>query len=342
MSLGLWWSLLSTACVAAGGLWVTPILVRTLGAGEFGIYSLVIVFASYFGLFDFGLTWAAARYFTEDLARGDTAALVGRFRTLRAFLLGIGTACLLASAFIGLPLLQAVGAASDGHTLLALLLGTASFALALQIQLLGALLRAAQLFVAFGRAIALGSALLPLASYAAVRFGMGLSGLIGVNIAVNVVVLLVCWVHSFPLLRSPAAVLFRLAFLRQMMSFGGWSTLSRVVMIVMLQMDRLAVALVGQAAALTYYAVPASLASRLNVLGGPAATLFFARASALHAENGHVELVRQHRQAVRFQLWATLALSVPLIAMGPAFLRVWIGPEMALRGGAILMVLAIG
>jgi O-antigen/teichoic acid export membrane protein len=113
-------------------------------------------------------------------------------------------------------------------------------------------------------------------------------------------------------------------------------------MIVMLQMDRLAVALVGQAAGLTYYAVPASLASRLNVLGGPAATLFFARASALHAHDGHAELVRQHGQAVRFQLWSTLALSVPLIALGPAFLRVWIAPEMALRGGAILTILAIG
>jgi O-antigen/teichoic acid export membrane protein len=342
VSLGLWWSLLSTACLAAGSLWVTPILVRTLGPGEFGIYSLVIVFASYFGLFDFGLTWAAARYFTDDLACGDNAALLGRFRTLRTFLLGIGGACMLASVFIGPLLMHAVGASADAHTGPALLMGTASFALALQIQLMGALLRAAQLFVAFGRAIALGSALLTLVSYGAVRLGLGLSGLIAVNIAVNLIVLLMCWVHSLPLLGVPKGAPFRLAYLRQMMTFGGWSTLSRVVMIVMLQMDRLAVALVGQTAGLTYYAVPASLASRLNVVGGPAATLFFARASALHAEGNWAELSRQHGQAVRFQLWATVALSVPLIALGPAFLSVWIGPEMALRGGPILIVLAVG
>jgi O-antigen/teichoic acid export membrane protein len=318
-------------------------LVRTLGAAEFGIYSLVIVFASYFGLFDFGLTWAAARYFTEDLARADAAALAGRFRTLQIFLLGIGAVSLFAGIWIGPPLMHAVGASADARTRLALLMGTISFALALQIQLLGALLRAAQLFVAFGRAVALGSALVPLGSYAAVRLGLGLSGLIGVNIAVNLVVLLTCWVCSLPLLRSQGeAARFRVFYLRQMMSFGGWSTLSRVVMIVMLQMDRLVVALVGQTSGLTYYAVPASLASRLNILGGPAATLFFARASALHSENSGAELIRQHGKAVRLLLWAAVALSVPLIVIGPAFLRVWIGPEMARRGGPILTVLAVG
>ena len=74
----------------------------------------------------------------DDLARGDNAALVGRFRTLRTFLLLIGGLCLLVSVFIGPRLMQAVGARADAHTVLALLMGTASFALALQIQLMGA------------------------------------------------------------------------------------------------------------------------------------------------------------------------------------------------------------
>jgi O-antigen/teichoic acid export membrane protein len=324
-------------------LLITPLLVRTLGVGEFGIYSLVIAFASYFGLFDFGLTWAATRYFTEDLARADGAALTGRLRTLQLFLLGIGITCTFCSLWIGPALMRAVGASPDAHMLLALMMGTVSFTLALQIQLFGALLRANQQFAAFGRAITLGSALLPPGSYVIVHLGYGLGGLLAVNIAVNLVVLAACWIGSLPLLRSQRTkARFELFYLSQMMSFGGWSTLSRVVMIIMLQMDRLAVALVGQASGLTYYAVPASLASRLNMLGGPAASLFFARASALHAENGGAELARQHSKAVRFLLWVTVALSVSLIAIGPAFLRVWIGPEMARRGGPILTVLAIG
>jgi O-antigen/teichoic acid export membrane protein len=318
-------------------------LVHALGAAEFGVYSLVIAFASYFGLFDFGLTWAATRYFAEDLARGDDAALAGRFRTLQTFLLAVGLVCMAASSWIGPPLMRAVGAAADAHARIALVMGTVSFMLALQIQLLGALLRAAQQFVALGRAIALGSALLPLGTYIAVRLGQGLWGLLGVNISVNFVVLMACWLCGRRLLRSrKQASRFELAYLRQMMSFGGWSTLSRFIAVGMLQMDRLAVALAGQVSGLTYYVVPANLASRVNTLGGPAASLFFARASALYAGNDLKELARQHVKAVRFLLWVAVALAVPLIADGSAFLRVWLGPEMALQGGPVLLALTVG
>lgn len=343
MGRGLGWSLLSPVCAAIGSLLMTPILVRLLGAMEFGVYSLVIAFASYFGLFDFGLTWAATRYFSEDLANGNIVALAGRFRTLQIFLFAIGATCILASVWIGPPLLRSTGASADFRTPLALAMGTASFTLALQIQLFGALLRAAQQFASFGRAIALGSALLPLASYAVLRLGYGLLGLLAVNATVNLVVLATCWSAGYQTLRSGAkGARFRSAYLRQMLRFGGWSTLSRVVMIVMLQMDRLAVALVGQASGLTYYAVPASVASRINMLGGPATSMFFARASSLYAGNKKAELALQHAQALRFLLWSAAAMGVPFIAAGATFLSVWIGPEMARRGGPILVAFAIG
>ena len=126
-----------------------------------------------------------------------------------------------------------------------------------------------------------------------------------------------------------------------MMSFGGWSSVSRIVMILMLQVDRLAVALLGTISGVTYYAVPANLASRINVLGGASANLFFSRASLLHAGNEPAELRRQQDQARRFLTWATTTLAVPVAVLGPSFLRVWIGPDMALRGGPILVVLAV-
>ncbi len=310
---------------------------------EFGIYSLVIVFASYFGLLDFGLTWAATRYFAEDLAREDHAAMAGRFRTLRLFLLGIGAACILGSIFIGPVLMHAVGAAASPHTLGALTLGAVSFTVALQIQLLVSLLRAAQKFVSFGRPIALGSALLPLGSYAVVSSGFGLRGLVLVNVAVNVLVLAACWSACGKLLRSHRSTNgFQRAYLVEMMHFGGWSTVSRVVATVMLQMDRLAVALVGQVSGFTYYAVPANLASRVNTLGGPVAGLFFGRASSVYAKEGRAELARQLTRMVRFLLWAAVALAVPLISIGPEFLRYWIGPEMARRGSPILIAFTCG
>ena len=90
MKRGLAWSLLATFFGAIGSLLITPVLVHTLGAVEFGLYILVLTIASYAGFFDFGLTWAATRYFAEDIADGRPEQLTSRFHTLARFLFGVG------------------------------------------------------------------------------------------------------------------------------------------------------------------------------------------------------------------------------------------------------------
>lgn len=341
MKRGLAWSLLGTLIGAVGGLVVTPTLVHSLGPAEFGLYILVLTVASYGSFFDLGLTWAATRYFAEDMAQSDHLRLSSRFHTLTRFLFGVTLLSTVLAVTAGPPFMRAAGAPGGSALPVALLLAAVSFGLTLQAQLCTSLLRAAQRFDEAGRAAVVGSVLLPIGSYAVVRLLPGLIPLLVVNASVNLVVLLLYARISAPQLAAGArASRWQPGLLRGMASFGGWSSASRLLMVVILQMDRLAVALLGTVRGLTFYAIPANLGSRVNLFGSPSAGLFFARASLLHASGDRAELSRQHSRATRFLVWSALGLALPLVSLGPDFLRVWIGTEMALSGGPVLIVFA--
>jgi O-antigen/teichoic acid export membrane protein len=127
-----------------------------------------------------------------------------------------------------------------------------------------------------------------------------------------------------------------------MAAFSGWSSAGGLVATLMMQIDRLCVAVFGSVAGLTYYAVPAQLASRVNLLGAVSASVFFSRVGSLLARNDLDELARQHAAARRLLVWLTLAVALPVVTFGPAFLEVWIGPDMRAFGGSILVALVVG
>jgi O-antigen/teichoic acid export membrane protein len=340
---GLLWSVVATVCGVVGSLFVTPLLLSRLGPAEFGLYVLVLTVAAYASFFDFGLTWAAGRYFADDVATGRRGDLVGRFFTLTYFLAGVGLLSVAGAVVVGPALLRHTGTSSDGAVVAALVLAAASFALTLQINLAGTLLRGCQRFDEAGRVNTIGSVLLPLGSYVAMRLGASLNLLLAVNVLINVVVLTLYVLRSRHELRTVEPTpRWSPRYLREMASFGGWSMSTRACGIVVLQVDRLAVAFLGSITALTYYSVPASVASRVNAIGGAVAGSFFTRASALHAAGSRAALRRQHAAATRLLVWVAVSAAAPLVLLGDEFLRAWIGPEMAAHGGPVLLVLVLG
>lgn len=343
MKRGLLWSIVATLCGTVGSLFVTPVLVTRLGAVDFGLYILVLGLTSYASFFDFGLTWAAGRYLADDFANSRRRELAERFHTLAYFLTGVGLLSLVGAVLVGPAVLRAAGANAGTPAVLPLVLAATSFVLTLQIGLASTLLRACQRFDEAGRITALGSVLLPVGSYLAMRTAATLTLLLVVNALVNAIVLVLYLMMSRSELRSSEPVRrWDARYLREMASFGGWSMSNRALQVLVLQVDRLVVALLGSVAGLTYYAVPAGVASRVNSLGSALAGLFFSRASVLHASGHTTELHRQHAAATRFLVCTAAAAAAPLVLLGHEFLRVWIGTEMASSGGGVLMVLALG
>ena len=343
MKRGLLWSVVATVCGIVGSLVVTPLLVTRLGTDDFGLYVLVLALTSYASFCDFGLTWAAGRYLADDFATGRRRDLVGRFFTLAHFLAAVGVLSVAGAVVIGPMVLRSIGASGGPAIVVALALAATSFALTLQVGLAGTLLRGCQRFDEAGRVNTIGSVLLPLGSYLAIRSAASLNLLLAVNVLVNAVVLTLYLLRGRHQLHSaqPAA---RWAprYLREMASFGGWSMSTRVCGIVILHVDRLAVALLGSMTQLTYYSVSAGVASRVNAVGTAAAALFFTRASALHARGSGAALRQQHAAATRLLVWVAVTVAAPLVLLGHEFLRQWIGADMAAHGGPILEALVLG
>lgn len=342
MKRGALWSFAATTVGALGTLLVTPLLIRTLGTAEFGAYVLILTATSYATFLDLGLPWAATRSFADDLARGHREVLASRLATA-AILLFVTSCAAGAAAVAVVPWIVEMAGGSPAGVPVAVTLAAASVCVAFQTGLFQALLRAAQRFDDVGRAAFATSVIVPLGSYLAVRFQPDLVLLMAVNLVANLTALLLlvrAAARRLPLrLRDARWDVDRL---REMATFSGWSSISRLVTVVMLHCDRLFVALAGSVTGLTYYAIPAQLASRINLLGEISTTVFFAKTSWLRAGGRLDDLRRQHATMRRLLVWVTAALAVPLITFGPVFLEVWIGPDMRSSGAPVLLMLVLG
>ncbi len=343
MRRGALWSLTAAAAGGAGTLLVTPALIDALGVADFGLYLLIVTVTSYAMYVDLGLPWASTRYFADDLAHGRTAMLASRFHTTAGVLLGIGIAAGVVAMISTPSLAQLAGARLPRQLDLVVALAAIAVTLSLQSSLVHALLRAQQRFDALGRVLLAGSALLPLATIVAVRIQPSLTAAIAANLLVAIATLFLSLRAAQQTLpRVSHAPRFERARLAEMIAFSGWSCTGRIAMLMMLQLDRLIIAVVGSVTGLAHYAVAAQLAARVNLLGGVSTSMFYSRASALHATAQIDELRRQHGTLRRMLLCASLTLTLPLVTLGPAFFEVWIGPEMRTHGGPILVALALG
>ena len=130
---------------------------------------------------------------------------------------------------LGPPMLRRLGAEAGTSVTFAPALAAASFAVTLQIGLLGTLLRGCQRFDEAGRVNTIGSALLPLGAYLGVWAGASLSLLLAINVAINVVLLvLYAWLGHRELRGASASARWAPRYLREMASFGGWSMSTRL------------------------------------------------------------------------------------------------------------------
>lgn len=343
MKRGVMWSLAAAVAGALGALLVTPELIRTVGVAEFGLYILILSIGSHAAPFDLGLPWAATRFFADDLARGRADALASRYQATSIVLLGVAVAAG-AAAIALIPWIGGLAGAQRPGALRPLMAtASASIVVGFRVSLLQSLLRAAQRFDEVGRIALITAVLTPLGLYVGVRARADVATLVAANLAVNLIALALLRIaaarHVPIALRSVAWQPDRV---REMAVFSGWSSVGGFVTAVMLQIDRICVALLGSVSGLAYYAVPAQVASRVNLLGSVSTNVFFSRAGWLLAQGRRDELTRQHAAARRILVWLTLAVAVPLGTFGPTFLDVWIGPDMRAAGGSILVALVVG
>ena len=322
-----------------------PNLIAAFGAERFGMLTMIWTLVGYSALFDFGVGRALTKAVAEGLARGDHdrlrsviftgLTLMFTFACLGGVLLWIG-AHPIATELSGanLPMKEECR------------LAIRILALSLPIVIVtGGLIGVIEGYQRFDLTNALR---IPLAIFNYVgpllisRFTHDLAATVSVLFAGRLVALVAYVVISRNLTRDLSVRYgYSPAITRSLMSVGGWLTVTGIISPLMVSLDRFIVAASISAAAVTYYATPQEIATRLAIVPAAATGVLFA------AFAGSV-VVSRARTAYLFDrsLNYTVALMFPLCLLAVAgsnwVLTAWLGAPFAKVSWRVLDWLTIG
>lgn len=356
------WSLSGNVLPMLAALAAVPFLMRHLGQERLGVLSLVWVIVGYFSFLDMGLgravTVAVASSRSGGVSeRADELHVVGTASVLLACV-GSVMALLVSLGIVGwgVPVRLSSPAFLEEvkQALLWMLpslpLLLVSSALRGHLEGVGAFRSLNLLRIPTGVMLVAGPCLTALyspnlvwacASILAVRLVHAL-----------VLLLLVAQEMGFGFLPFARALVqaSSMAWLRKLLSFGGWVTVSNIVSPVIVYVDRFVIGAVLAASVVVIYAVPFDVVSRLPVLVASLCSVLLPELvrlsrSTLSNEAGNIRMVcRLVRRSSMLSAWVVTAVVVLGWMATPWALGWWMGPAFEEQGTQVtqLLLLAFG
>lgn len=144
--------------------------------------------------------------------------------------------------------------------------------------------------------------------------------------------------RAVPSLRfKPAAIDFTIA--RQLLSFGGWSTLTAIALSIRSSADAIVLNKLGTPTGVTCYYLGALPIQYINRASSVALNPLNPALIAMHTSGQQERLARVFLKGGRWALWFTLAVSVPLMVYGEQIITLYVGEDYKLAGTVMLLML---
>ncbi|MDD5656743.1 MAG: oligosaccharide flippase family protein, partial [Elusimicrobia bacterium] len=320
---------LGQVALAAINFLAVPILVRRLGLEVFGVYIIMHAAASYLVLASMGAGSAVIKHVAAGQGARDRRAFSDTLR-YAGWAYTVGTLAGGAALWV-----WAEPVARRAFHVPASLLPTAVFALrcvaasglfAALAQCATSVMQGLQRFDGHTATVVFQNALIPLGGLALVSAGFGLRAVAGWYAAVTAATCVLAWALALRIMRpvwsSPEGEGLPAS------TFGIWAVtgwLGGLAWIVAYQFDKLFIARSMSLAALTFYAVPAGMLQRLQVIPGLISTVAVPMMSELQGPEARAGVQRMYFKSSRFVLWVCLPVIVALFALMPQFLSLWLG-----------------
>ncbi|MDD2918621.1 oligosaccharide flippase family protein [Rhodoferax sp.] len=353
------WSLMGTVVPMLAALAAVPWLMHYMGQERLGVLSLVWVVVGYFSFLDMGLGRAVTVAVAADRS--------GRPRALADEIHVVGSALVLLLA-VGLAMTAVLGsciaiwgapfklssAELINEVRLALLWTLPSLPLLLlssafrgHLEGVGAFRALNQLRIPTGILLV---AIPCLTAYFSPSLVWACLGIFLVRL-LHLLVLSALTAHEIGhAMAAMPAVLLRHStwpWLRRLLSFGGWVTVSNVVGPVIVYVDRFVIGATLAASSVAVYAVPFDMVSRLPVLVAALCSVLLpelARLSSLASATDPSALRRSHQLVRRSSIFSALVVAV-LVVVGalaaPWALALWLGEDFAQQSGTLTQVLLV-
>jgi O-antigen/teichoic acid export membrane protein len=318
-----------------------PVIVAHLGDTQYGLFTLVTAIVGYFALIDINVTAGSVKYLAEHHARGETNQVnqVISFGGFIYLLIGlIGGVCIfifadtLVTSFFNIP--------TNLHEVASNTLRVAAFAFFFgQMQVyLSSIPQALQRYDLSSMFESVFGALTSISTVLVVLFGGGLVEIVVVRLLLSILNcgLLLNMIRKI----LPSA---KMAYpdkdtINRLFSFSAYSYLSRIATVTYTNGDKLLLGVFLDMRAISLYSVPFLLANRVFGLIFRLGQVIFPAASALDANNQHIELERIYFTSTRYYIYLNASLSLLLSVFSRELLHYWAGSVFG-SGAALVLVL---
>ncbi len=322
-----------------------PIIIEHLGISRFGVLTLSWMVVGYFSVFDLGLGRALTQRVAQALGADQHSQIPEMVWTALALmcvlgLVGAGLALQL-SPWIVADLLT-IPDELEADALRSFLLLALSIPVVVISTGLRGVLEAFQLF----RLVNLVRMPLGILNYLGPLLVLPYSSNVWPIVAVLVCLrcgslltyALLCLKH-IPGLKNAIGI--SREQIRPLLNFGAWMTVSNIVGPLMVYIDRVIIASFVSVAALTFYATPQEMITRIGIIPSAVLGVLFPAFSAVYARDRSA-INGYFRRAANY----LLILMFPLVLVGVVFahdiLELWIGREFAENSARIMQILLLG
>ena len=339
------WSILGTGLPMIVAIVAIPRLLEGIGLVRFGILSLAWVVVGYFSLFDLGLGRAMTQLVSQRIGEGAQKEIPAIFRSgmMLMTLLGIVGAILvwLISPWL-VETKLAIPADLRMETLSAFYWLAASIPVVIVTTGLRGILEAYQRFDVVNIVrIPLG-VLTYLAPLVVLAYSVRLPDMV---VALVMSRLVACAAYLWVCLRLYPELTRRTALdttpIREMLSFGGWMTVSNIVGPLLIYLGRLLLAVLVSAEAVAYFSTPYDVVINLLTIPSILVSVYFPMFSRQLA--AAPQLARgQYRQAMAYNVVAVLPFSLATFLLARPMLAWWINPEFAQHSFRVAQFIAVG
>ena len=322
------WNLVGLCAPMLAAFFSFPVLMRRLGPDRFGALSLVWLLVGYFSLLDLGMGRAMTKITADALSLSRHRELPRIFWTALSLMAALGlagAAALFAAADWLATVRLSIPLPLQPEVRTAFVLSAVALPFTVTVTGLIGVLETHQRFRLINLVrIPVGCATF-LAPVAVLPFSSSLVAVVAALLAVRLLEIAVYFaacllcIPSLRCLPCPSC-----SMVRPLLTFGGWLTVSNLVLPVMLQIDRFIVGAVKSLANVSAYTIPSELVVRVLILPRAfVSALFPPLAMHFARRDGLADAL--FSRAVRLLFLVLFPPVLLLAAVAPEFLSLWLG-----------------
>ncbi len=323
-----------------------PLAIKGLGEERYGLLSIVWVILTYLSLLDFGVSKASSKFLAEFHGKDDEEQTTRIIHAANLFAILSG---LLVGIIMVVSTPWVVGSLSLSE-LSEIREATRSFYIisaSLPLLFLGTGLRGAMEASRRFHSVNFGLVLANSISYAipAISFFMPISL---TSIILGVVVVRGLSVGYYALLVKRNYHIHSMfgrnvgSEIRQLLTYGSWITVTNLISPLLVYLDRIIIGTLLPMAHVAYYSVPYDLVNRIRIFPQALLKTLFPEFSQMDSENR-----KDETRVLIDASWRGIILIVGIAGILISFyardiLTLWLGPDMAEKSAAVMMIFGIG